>query len=87
MGDDHFFGLFCGDDHLFWQFCEGILMTDSDGSFVRHLNLVHAIGEVLKLMFNLARDDKLMCVIREAFKIVFPFFLGFLIGVVTRVVH
>ena len=42
-------------------------MTFSDGSFVRHLNLIHAIGEVLKLMFYLVRDDKLMCVIREAF--------------------
>ena len=62
-----FFGLFPGDDHLFWQFCEGILMTFSDGSFVRHLNLINAIGEVLKLMFYLVRDDKLMCVIREAF--------------------
>jgi hypothetical protein len=48
MGDDHFFGLFCGDDHLFWQFCEGILMTFSDGSFVRHLNLINAIGEVFE---------------------------------------
>ena len=67
MGDDHLFGLFRGDDHLFWQFCEGILMTVSDGSFVRHLNLINAIGEVLKLMFYLVRDDKLMCVIWEAF--------------------
>ena len=66
MGDDHLFGLFCGDDHLFWQFCEGILMTFSDGSFVRHLNLINAIGEVLKLMFYLVRDNKLMCVIWEA---------------------
>ena len=67
MGDDHLFGLFRGDDHLFWQFCEGILMTFLDGSFVRHLNLINAIGEVLKLMFYLVRDDKLMCVIWEAF--------------------
>jgi hypothetical protein len=67
MGGNHLFGLFRGDDHLFWQFCEGIQMTVSDGSFVRHLNLIHAIGEVLKLMFHLVRDDKLMCVIREAF--------------------
>jgi hypothetical protein len=67
MGDDHLFGLFSGDDHLFWQFCEGILMTVSDGNFVRHLNLIHAIGKVLKLMFYLVRDDKLMCIIREAF--------------------
>ncbi len=67
MGDDHLFGLFRGDYHLFWQFCEGILMPFSDGSFVRHLNLINAIGEVLKLMFYLMRDDKLMCVIREAF--------------------
>jgi hypothetical protein len=35
-----------GDDHLFWQFCEGILMTFSDGSFMRHLNLINVIGEV-----------------------------------------
>jgi hypothetical protein len=42
-------------------------MTFSDGSFVRHLHLINAIGEVLKLMFYLVRDDKLMCVIREAF--------------------
>jgi hypothetical protein len=42
-------------------------MTVSDGSFVRHLNLIHAIGEVLKLMFYLERDDKLMCVIWESF--------------------
>ncbi len=47
MGDDHLFGLIRGDDHLFWQFCEGILMTFSDGSLVRHLNLINAIGEVL----------------------------------------
>ncbi len=67
MGDTHFFGLFRGDDHLFLQFCEGILMTFSDGSFARHLNLINAIGEVLKLMFYLVRDDKLMCVIQEAF--------------------
>ncbi len=67
MGDDHLFGLFRGDDHLFWQFCEGILMTVSDGSFMRYSNLIHAIGEVLKLMFYLVRDNKLKCVIREAF--------------------
>ncbi len=33
------------DDHLFWQFCEGILMTFSDGSFVRHLNLINVQAE------------------------------------------
>ncbi len=35
-----------GDDHLFWQFCEGILMTFSDGSFMRHWNLINVLGEV-----------------------------------------
>ncbi len=35
-----------GEDHLFWQFCEGILMTFSDGSLVRHLYLINVIGKV-----------------------------------------
>jgi hypothetical protein len=39
-GDNHFFWQFRGDDHLLWQFCEGFLMTFSDDSFVRHLNLI-----------------------------------------------
>jgi len=42
-GDDHLFWQFRGDDHLFWQFCEGFLMTFSDGSFVRHLNIINAL--------------------------------------------
>ena len=35
-----------GDNDCFWQFCEDIPMTFSDGSFVRHLNLINVIGEV-----------------------------------------
>jgi hypothetical protein len=41
-------------------------MTFSDGSFVRHLNLINVIGEVFYLMFHLVRDFKSTCVIREA---------------------
>ena len=50
-GDNHFFWQFRGDDHLFWQFREGFLMTISDGSFVRHLNLINTIVRFLNSCF------------------------------------
>ncbi len=43
----NFFWQFRGDDHLFWQLCEGFLMTFSNGSFVRHLNLINTIVSFL----------------------------------------